>query len=252
MKYILTHPQLFPSCRVLRNILQNKTGKRIVLSRNYQPGINNRMILSYGNSNYPVYLKTVNTPGFIDTVSHKLRLSTALSSAGVNTVVFKRGLPATEDYPVYVRTMLQGMKGRGIIVCKTEEEFLAYGGSRFYWSKGLDIKDEYRVHVGITDNSAQLLRVFKKIPLTEGHTPVKNSTNCHFSLRFLENRFNKLRSFLEPLTSIPEFIPGSFFSLDVGLQTSGEYVVFEGNTASGLNESTAEVYANFLLPYISM
>ena len=209
------------------------------------------MVLSYGNSEYPEDELVVNKPGFISTVSHKLRLSRLLTEQGINTVQFSRGTPSEEDYPVFVRMTLQGMKGDGIVVCNTPEEFSRYGG-RFYWSKGLDIRYEYRVHAGVKDGKVKLLKVFKKIPFTDEPTPIKASTNCRFSLRYHENRFGLLREFLNPFSKIPLFSEGSFFSLDVGLQTDGRYVVFEGNTASGLNSKTAKTYLEFLRPYLNL
>ncbi|HOO68441.1 MAG TPA: hypothetical protein PLC53_03645, partial [Bacilli bacterium] len=100
---------------------------------------------------------------------------------------------------------------------------------------------EYRVHV----IDGKVVRLFKKLKddeVEEEDYPIRNlSKGYHFSLRDIRNN-NKIEQLVSRLHPLLE--GGIFYGMDIGyIREQGDFFIFELNSACGLNDNTAIIYA---------
>jgi hypothetical protein len=156
------------------------------------------------------------------------------------------GSSVPTTFPVLIRTTLTGYGGAGIIPVRNEAEWTLDWASNRYWTPWVRTTKEYRVHCCKIGETLSIMRVFKKVPTgVEPDIPIRNNDNgYHFQLvEDISTGFEKLRATVAALS----FLSSRFISLDVGYAPSlKDYFVFEGNSAPGLNEHTADCYANYL------
>ena len=80
--------------------------------------------------------------------------------------------------------------------------------------------------------------------------PIRNNHSCHFAIKTIQC-YPKLLETINELLKIPEINQGKFFTLDVGWnKETKQYFILEANTASGLNENTSKIYAQYLVENI--
>jgi hypothetical protein len=250
---ILTYRFTFPSAKLLRDALQKRTNKKIIVTK-YPDKITGKFI-RYGNS-LPVSGDDTefNTPRFIKFCSNKLSFSRLMKRKGISSPVYtaRDVYPNKEVFPVLIRVGMEKMGGDGIYIVENMEDYIEKRKKLFenyFWTPFTFVDHEVRVHVLNTKNGIQIPRVFRKLPkpgIKKEKYPIRVSSNYDFSLRS-DFRYRKtLKNLVTKLMQIPEFSVGKFLALDIGFNNKNDFIIFEANSAPGLNPYTAEVYAEFL------
>ncbi|KKM82529.1 hypothetical protein LCGC14_1318620 [marine sediment metagenome] len=147
-----------------------------------------------------------------------------------------------DKFPVVLRTSLSLSGGRGISVVKNIDEF----NERFtrWWTPYISTRFELRVHI----LGEYIVKIFKKELNDENDssTIIMNNENCHYCLRRI-GAYPKLDNIISSLHSLDEF-NGKFYSLDIGWDSKKKiYFIFEANSASGLNDNSSKLYAEYLV-----
>jgi hypothetical protein len=247
---ILAQKGMTPSAKLLRDSLESLTNKKIFVTVNPSKIVGVTHLVRWGNPNIVPNFSGVeiNTRDFIISCS-KLNLSRILSSVksdAFTTVKFSPLRETPSDFPVVIRETLNGYGGEGIKFVENLQDFRTISGN-FYWTPFFETTSEYRVHIG----DGKILRIFKKVPredTEEEKYPIRVNETYRYSLRTNESKFTKLNQLSRELAEV--LTKDSFLALDVGFSRElNKYVIFEGNTAPGLNENTAEVYGRFILEY---
>jgi hypothetical protein len=242
MKYILSHPRLTASAKVLADKLGNLTQQEIKVSSDMQR--NGECIIRYGNSAVLPEDPNFNSRFHIRLAGNKRALSELLQEKEFPHVVFLRRQPENNEFPIVARDELNRGGGIGIRVIKNEEEF-ENGNPVLDWTPWYNFKFELGVHI----LGGEIVRVFKKIRedgLDEEEYPIRNTHRGYkFSLRNnWRNTYTGLPKFVSKLY---EIIPIQFARLDVGYDENS-YRLIEINSAPDLtqNENTLNMYAEFL------
>ena len=239
--YILTKDFLFPSSRILRNELSSIIGGKVVITKDPNK-ITGKTFIRYGNSDDTEEDTEYNSADFIRFCSNKLAFSHTMKANKIPSPIYYRNEP--NKFPVLIRQYISAHGGKGILVAKNMDIFRELWKNHFYWTPFLNIKFELRAHI----LGGNLVKLFRK---EEGEEidlefPIRNNANCHFSLKDIRV-YPKLHDFFEKFLAIDEIKMGRFFSADLGWDNSEkQYTVFEINSASGLNENTAKLYAEYL------
>lgn len=246
---ILCNSFSFPSGRILKELILNSTGEKVRLTSRPErlehlktfPSV--RYGNSFGNFNKDTSL---NSKDFIRLCSSKLSFSNLLSENNLYTPAYTKSLDTLTDdiFPVLIRQSLSLSGGRGIILCKNREEFNA-NNRHNYWTKYIPTEFELRVHI----IGGKIARIFRKDLEEEAEFPIRNNQTCHFALKESE-KYPKLVDVVNNLNNVfnSNNLNFGFYALDVGWDKSKkQYFIFEANSAPGLNEHTAELYANFIV-----
>jgi glutathione synthase/RimK-type ligase-like ATP-grasp enzyme len=243
MQYILTDGYSFPSAMLLRDELVNLVGEKILVTNNPETLIKNKkalLLIRYGNSE-DAHLDTYyNSRNFIYICSNKLETARMCETHGLNCVEFYQNENPT--FPCLIRTTLNSSGGKGIIFCNDVETFLTNWKLHYYWTPFIHFKSEYRVHI-LGGEIAKIFRKNRDENLEPEEFPIRNlHRGYHFSLCNPE-KFGELNNLLPKLNAI--FGTKCFYGLDIGW-TGKEYILIELNSAPGLNELTASLYASYL------
>jgi len=198
-------------------------------------------VIRYGSTEIHSGIDTLNSLEVIRTCSNKRNFSEVMQENGIFSPIFYRRTPRPEEYPIIVRTTLTSFGGRGMILVENSNDF-RYPDA--YWTPYIETTFELRVHI----LGSNIIRVFRK---EDGEGYIRTSNNgWHFSLRELEN-YPKIIPLIKKICGIPMF-SDCFFALDLGWDPkTKQYIVFEGNSAPGLNEHTANLYAEYILNKIN-
>jgi len=163
-------------------------------------------------------------------------------------------LPSKNDFPFLIRETLRGSGSEGIVIFQKYEEFLtALAEQRItyssYWTPYYDFKEEFRVHV----LGGKIGKIFRK-QINEDEKVdgifIRNNDNSHFYRIKLEKTPENV---VEVTQKFGEFISSQygkepyFTALDLGVTSKKEVVFIEANSAPGLNQATAEIYAKYLI-----
>jgi len=247
---ILTNQRTFPSAKLLRDTIEEKTGIHLACTSDPKKLKGKILHVRFGNStDIPDSVKDTefNDSKFIRLVSNKIKFSNMLLENSINSPIFSKDIPSEDDFPLFIRKTLSSYGGKGIVPCKNIDEFINNGGRNYYWTKFIPTSSEYRVHV----LGGEVMKIQKKVfsGEVEPEFPIRNlENNYHFSLRENYDKFPKL---LEVITELNKIITGKFYSLDIGYSKILEkYFIFEGNSASGMNENTSNIYAEYLIDKI--
>ncbi len=248
-KYILTARSSIPSCKAIRDAIETITGKKYNITTN-PTKVTGKVIYRYGNlGRIPGEETNFNSPEFIHIANDKLRFSEFCSENNIYSPhYFRNDLP--ESYPVMIRKTLTGWGGRGIVICRSEQEFLENNGLSYYWTPFVKTQFEIRVH--LFDN--QVNRIYKKVleEGTEEEFPIRNSHHYHFSLVETE-KYPKVAELCKRLGDTFIEMGGHFSGVDLGYDKERkEYFVFEVNSAPGLNSVNAEEYARFFVDKLGL
>jgi glutathione synthase/RimK-type ligase-like ATP-grasp enzyme len=248
---ILTSPVSFPSAKLLRDSLQRITGREILVTSDAER-IKRTVLIRYGNSSEVrrrVEDTEFNSNHFIKFCVDKGLFSEIMRAVHIYTPeYYNNSMP--EQYPVLIRKTLTGSGGRGIIIAKDEQEFIRNWNNYYNWTNFIKTRFEARVHV----LDGKIERLFIKEPEgEEPECPIRNiGHGYHFSLREdIDNKYARLKEMVNKIIAVTP--KSHFFAADVGYDpVKKEYVVFELNSAPGLNENTADIYAKFLVDKIGI
>jgi hypothetical protein len=251
-KMILAHRTSLPSAKILRDSFVKLGYPKVLVTRNPDKNI----LFSYGDSShYGTYL--VNPPDFISFMANKKLFSGHCSNVGIPAPVFTKLIKLLpESFPVLVRSTLTGSGSKGIYPVTSLKE-LQDMDINWWWTPYYQLTREYRVHVV----GGKIIKCFCKNfdgEIDSTGIIIRNNDNSHFSLVDIENpdKYQKLRAIVYRLL---ESLKGKFgvgvenlfFALDLGFgKNEREYILIEGNSAPGLNESTAIKYAEILGPLL--
>lgn len=253
MKYILSHPRLTKSAKLLANKIGELVGEQILVKIDADGRFlaNNKCIVRYGNSSLSVWINTnFNNSEYIRMAGNKLRLSKFLMEKEFPQLEIDNDLP--DKFPVVVRKELNRGGGIGIEICESGEEFKEKFIYNYYWTPWYNFQFELGVHI----LGGEIVRVFKKVRevgLDEEKYPIKN-TQRGYSFKLRENwqeRYKGLEKFVKELY---EIFPIQFARLDVGYdKETGGYRLIEINSAPDLsqNHNTLDLYAKFLAERIN-
>ena len=226
------------SARILANELK-KLGEECLSVRNPIRIDKDDFVIRYGSTAIHSGTNTLNSIEMIRVCSNKLVFSKVMQENDIYSPVFYTGFP--EKYPIIVRTTLNSFGGKGMIFVGNKDTF-NYPDA--YWTPYIETDFELRVHV----LGGEIVKIFRK----EGGDSYIRTLNYgwHFSLKDIK-LYPKVISVVKKIFSIPMFAT-SFMALDLGWDSKRkEYVVFEGNSAPGLNEYTATLYAKYILDKIN-
>lgn len=259
---ILTHEKSFPSAKVLRDAICKELGwdkKHLLVSKN--PDKITRLHLRYGNSmRVGVKDGVPNHPNLIHVCSDKkffaklLGKETQILTPEFNMLEAK--LPSKDDFPFLIRETLHGSGAAGIIIFQEYEAFLHALADRkinynSYWTPYFDFREEFRVHV----LGGKIAKVFRKQLNEEDNQEdifIRNNDNSHFFRLAVENTPENVVNLTQIFHKYVRANYGDmpyFVALDVGVTTQDKVVFIEANSAPGLNEATAEVYAKYLVSH---
>lgn len=229
MKYYICYQKgFFPSAKLLRDSLVGLTGEKIYLTRN--PRLAQ---INWGRSD--TQADSINSGEFVRQVSNKLYFQRVVEGTEVWTPWLSRtAIP--DVYPIIRRELVNSSGGRGIHYVAGREEDNWPGA---YWTHYIPTVFELRVHV----LGGEIVRVFKKIP-NDPNCVIRNNNSCHFSL-VDPKKYQKLYNAISSLSEI--FGKNNFYAADVAWsKEEKKYIVWELNSAPGLNENTALEYAMFI------
>ncbi len=249
---ILTHKSSLPSARTLRDTIVELGGKNLLVTTN--PDKPRYVHVRYGSTaRIECKESGYNSRGFVSLSSDKEAFSNFLLKRNIYTPEFSF---KTRDitFPLLIRSSLNWSGGRGIRVVNTKEEFDKHwqGTDKYRWTPFIDVEFEIRLHVIVPNNKPyEVVRIFKKVLNDENQAerkfPIRNNSTHHFALRNMD-KYNKAIYIAHKIAESTKPLGGRFFSLDMGWdKDKKEYIVFEANSGSGLNDNTSEVYAQFLL-----
>jgi hypothetical protein len=244
-KVILANPRSINPARLIRDIIETKTGNRYpVFTSNQYVTNGDSILIRYANAldvGNSILDTNYNSKEFIRLCGNKFNTSQFLIEHEIDCIGFNRGNP--EFYPVFLRKVINGQGGNGIVICIDSEEFDRESeNNNYYWSYYLNFTSEYRIHV--TGNT--IARIFKKVlhpGEQEAEFPIRNMERYDFSLRSDINAFPKVTQLINKLATV---FPNNFYALDIGI-FEGRPIIIEINSGPGLSENTAEYYANYLI-----
>jgi glutathione synthase/RimK-type ligase-like ATP-grasp enzyme len=230
----------FVSARILAEELRT-IGEKCFSTRRPERISSRDLVIRYGSTDLHEGIDTLNTLEVIRTCSNKLNFSQLMQEEKIYSPIFYKGVPKESQYPVIVRTTLNSYGGKGMILVENSGDFHY---SNVWWTPFIQTQFELRVHV----LGGKIIRMFKK---EDGESYIRTSNNgWHFSLK--ENKdYPKVSLVVQKICEIPRFA-NAFFALDLGWDSKKkQYLVFEANSAPGLNEHTANLYAQYILNKIN-
>jgi len=253
-KLILANKGCIPSAITLREQIRKLSGIKLLVTTNPEK---ENIVFRYGNSsmtNYPSK-DIVNNASFIYLSSNKQLFSQFCIINGIRAPIFnKLNFQMPDEFPILVRETLSGKGCEGIHKIYSVENLIGLNPN-WNWTPYCNIKKEYRVHI----INGKIIRVFEKIFQGENNDGIiiRNNDNSKFSLienineKILIGKFTRLNEvslkLYDLLSEKHENIP-LMFSLDIGFDAEKrDYIIFEANSASGLNENTAMEYAKEII-----
>ena len=233
---IYPYKQGSASAKLLSQALGGKVLK--LVGSKYKPRLGD-YIINWGNSNLPEFdfynVLNLNTRLASDKlISFRVFKDFDVSVPGFWTS--KADIPL-EAFPVVCRTVLNGHSGRGIVIAKTPEELVEAP----LYTKYIKKKDEYRVHC-FKGRAIFVQRKARRLDVAEPNWHIRNVAGGFvFALQEIEE---------VPEQVIDQAILAvGALGLDFGgadviwNEYQGKAYVLEVNTAMGLEQRSADFYA---------
>ncbi len=245
---ILGYRSCLPSTLLLRDKIEELCNRHFLVS-GHAVNVREGAIIRYGNGCRIRGVDTeYNNPNFISMCVDKLSTSNLLTKNDIITPRFHKGKPSKKDFPLIVRKTLTGCYGEGIVVCETVEEFNRVWDSEYYWTPYIPV--DYEVRTYVFGGEVRGLFIKKPFPEQENDKlPIRSE--YHWSVRNnLEGKYTTLKRIAKKIADISG---GKFFSMDAGYSPNlGNYVVFELNSGSWLNDNLAEELAQYLVKELNL
>jgi len=238
--FILTNKNTFSSAKILRDELEKVYKEKYLVTKKENK---KSYFLRFGNS-FGNYSGEINSPEIIKLMSNKKLFSEFLLNEGFLTPEFNKNTDILE-FPCIIRENLSLSKGKGIHVVENEKDFFNIWKNNYYWTKFINFKFEVRAHV--VGGDLKKLFIKKWVKNEQPKYPIKNSISCKYILQDIsnENRYRKIKNIINKLKNL--LGEKNFYALDMGFsEEKSNYYIIEGNTAPGLNEKTAKIYAETL------
>lgn len=244
MNWLLYNKGSFISARLLATLLGLKPTSDINKIKN------DKVCIRYGNSFGEFINDTnINSADAIKICSDSIKFSEWCKYNGFNTPEYK---PITIlegiTYPFLLRQKYH-KQGKDIIFVKSPED-LNYIDS--FEGKYYHVPFIYAdVELGIHLVNGKVVKLFKKNLNIENSTFIKNQKSCHFHIiNDLQNNFQIAQNICE---SLFQKLGLNFGRVDIAYNSNDKrYIIWEVNTAPGLNKATAELYAQKLREIINV
>lgn len=243
-KFLLSSKYSYSSAKCLRDALWEREIKLKLTS--HRERFSEHPTIRYGNSQRlgEESDTEINSPQAIILMSKKDHFSNTLSEHGIwcprFTLLDSSNRP--NEFPAIIRETLTASGGVGIHVVDTTEMVQTFLERRCWWTPFVQMDFELRVHIA----GGVILKIFRKEFAGENEEekyPIRNlHRGYHFSLKETKN-YPRVKDLVEKIQ--PHLPQGSFFyALDIGWNRERkEYFVLEANSAPGLNDNTASLYA---------
>lgn len=211
------------------------------------------VVINWGSTDERAFAKydgcvVFNPPEFVSAASNKRKFFNSLKEidAGVNIPDFwtaRADIPA-DAYPVVCRTVLAGHSGEGIVIANNVDELV----DAPLYTKYIKKKDEYRVHV-VDGNAIFVQRKARKLDVEEPNWQIRNLAN---GFSFVEvDKADVPREVLTQAETTTDLLELDFGGVDViWNEREQKAYVLEVNTACGLEERTANKYAEAFNEFI--
>jgi len=250
MGHFLYHPKSFRTARELARLLRipfNRNIDQIKRKRSYP-------VIRYGCSHGEFYKDTnINSPEIIRLCANSYWFGRWAKDNEFNVPYYSRfdwnNLP---EYPFLLRNLYH-MAGRDIIIIKSEQDLMRIRRNilaQRYVVDFVPTSSELRVHV----INSKIVRIFKKVKpghIERGEMIRTSRHGFHYSLRLDETLNNKYQKAQELAVNISSKLGLFFGGIDMAWnKEKKEYIIWEINTAPGLNPNTMRIYANELREYI--
>lgn len=226
------------SCKLLAREL---SALRVYPNRHYKPE-QHHMLINWGNSNlvrvnWNIHRAghVLNKPQAVSKASNKLSTLQSLQGAGVGIPPWCTGGMVADilRFPIYCRTTLTGKGGDGIIVANEESE-LVYAP---LYTQGVRVAREFRVHV-FNDNIIDFTEK-KKRRGVEHNEQIRNFKNGWV---FCRQGIVLPDIVEEHAIRAIQALDLDFGAVDICITADNEPIVFEVNTAPGVEGSTLQAY----------
>ena len=250
MGHFLYHPRSFRTARSLARLMRipfNRNIERIKRKGSY-PSI--RYGCSFGKFRKDT---KINSPEVIRLCANSYWFGKWAQDNEFNVPYYRRfdwnNLP---EYPFLLRR-LHHMAGRDIIIIKSEQDLTRIRRnilSQRYMVDFVPTTSELRVHI----INEKIIRVFKKVKpghIERGEMIRTSRHGFHYSVRLDETLDNKYQKAQELAINISKKLGLFFGGIDMAWnREKKEYIIWEINTAPGLNSVTQQMYAKELRRYL--
>lgn len=216
----------------------------------------NHLIINWGCNQFsewfPEYdtqhpLNLLNSPGLVSAASDKIRCLQLLQEAGVNVPQFSTSLAEVRTWfdegieKVFCRTLTRANSGRGIVLAEEPDQLVPAP----LFTAGVGKRREYRVHV----MRGEVIDFVQKKKMSD-ETISERDIQFDTDIRSHQNGWVFAREGVELLDDVRdqsvraiEALGLDFGAVDVAkIAGGGPAVVFEVNTAPGLEGTTLERY----------
>lgn len=228
--------------------LAEATGGKVLkhVNSKFKPRLGD-VVVNWGSSRLPDFAPatTLNSAEAVAVAGCKLKTFQLLLQKGVRHPTFYDWREGLEEdiadgeiqFPVVCRTKLNGHSGEGIVIANTPEELV----DAPLYTKYIKKKDEYRVHV-VKDAIVFIQRKARKLDCENPNWQVRNLAGgfAFVEVDILEVPEDVTQQALDAVAALGL----DFGGVDViWNDKEGKAYVLECNTACGLEDRTAERYA---------
>jgi len=190
------------------------------------------VVIRWGNSN-PGNDCSINPQQAIALAANGYHSLIRLRECDVNTLTLYRS-PPIDDYPIYGRRF-NHRAGSDIIICENLE--MALKSRRSYFTKYYKTHLEFRVHVF----NGKVLKMFRKH--NGGDELDDMIRTSKFGWQYSRVSLDNYLGGQQLAIAATDALGLTFGGADIGYnRDTGQYVVFEVNTAPSLNTPTLELY----------
>lgn len=238
MNYLLYNKGSFISARLLATLLGLKPVS------NPDKVINGKVSIRYGNSTgYFTEDTNINSPDVIKLCSDSLKFSKWCLENGFNSPIYELFNTEKEySYPFLLRKKYH-KQGDDIILVDNPEKLN-------------DVESlENRFHVPFVNTDIELgihlvnkkvVKIFKKVPINDNPSFIRNAKRG-FHFRIINDKENNFKIAQEICENLFDKLNLNFGRVDIAYNVSSKkYVIWEVNTAPGLNKLTSEIYSTIL------
>lgn len=241
---ILPYKQGSASAKVLAKCLNGKVLK--LVGSKFIPKEKD-VIVNWGSGNVPDFARAQILNQDVTKAQCKLSAFRVLLEAGVRVPTFstKKDDWEDKDFPVVCRTKLRGHSGDGIVIAENRAELV----DAPLYTKYVKKKEEYRVHV-FRNKTFFVQRKARKHDVPEPNWKVRNLAGGFVFVEVGEDHAYH-RDIIDQAEKSVEALGLDFGGVDViWNEREGKAYVLEVNTACGLEERTAEYYAQAIRDFI--
>lgn len=243
MKYLFTHKKSFPSGRILATKLGLKVTSR-------DSNIKEPPVIRYGNSSKPFGDNDtkLNFPDIIRLCSNSLLFSSFCAEHNFKSPIYYKHTENL-DYPFLLRRKYH-VAGLDIIYIENEEQLNNVKDLYGYYKVPF-FETEYEIGVHIV--MEKVVKIFKKIKIDSNSHPFIRSMRKGYRYSLISNLDNNFKRAQELAISLSKEMNLNFGRIDMAfLSKERDYIIWEVNSAPGLNNNTAELYATTLRKVIGV